>query len=159
MRMPAGLPFVLYGPADLTVPVSPTGTLTRRPSPPRTRWLAIGTVTTTLALAAGEQESFAVDWTTAAIGQVNLDVVGASDGVAYAGDAALCSRPEAAHFAVILADVPLYGGWNLISPPVEPFNPDVATVQRPIAGSYSDHPGLRRGPAGLRPGTAGSRPR
>jgi hypothetical protein len=37
----------------------------------------------------------------------------------------------------VLQDVPLYAGWNLISPPVEPFVPAVATVQRPISGTYS----------------------
>ncbi len=118
--VPAGLPIVLYGPAD----------------PPTSTLLAIGTVTTTVALAAGESESLAVDWATGATGHVNIDVAAAGGGITYAGDVALCSRPEPARFPVSLPKVALYGGWSLISPPVEPFNPDVEAVQRPIAGSY-----------------------
>jgi uncharacterized repeat protein (TIGR01451 family) len=128
--IPAGLPFVLYGPADSTVPVTPTGTLTQTV-------VAIDTMTTTLALAAGETETFTVEWTTGALGQMNFYVAAAGEGTAYAGEAALCSRPEPVRFAAILADVPLYAGWNLISPPVEPLVPAVTAVQRPISGTYS----------------------
>ena len=65
--IPAGLSFVLYGPADPTVAVSGTDTLT-----PTAALVAIGTVTTTLALSAGESESFALDWTTGAIGRAEV---------------------------------------------------------------------------------------
>jgi hypothetical protein len=53
----AGLPFVFYGPADSTEQVTSTVTLTQTV-------VAIGTMTTTLALAAGI-ENFAVEWATA----------------------------------------------------------------------------------------------
>ena len=53
------------------------------------------------------------------------------------GDAVLCRIPDTAHFTVSLADVPLYTAWNLISPPVQPDNPDIQVVQRPIQGSYA----------------------
>jgi hypothetical protein len=128
--IPAGLPFVLYGPAHGAAPVSAAGTVSGT-EPVTPTLVAIGTVTTTLALAAGESESFAVDWTMGAPAAPDWQRL---EGVAYAG--AVAPAGARRRFAVTLQDVPLYAGWNLISPPVEPFNTDVATVQRPIAGSY-----------------------
>ena len=49
----------------------------------------------------------------------------------------LCRTPDSARFTIAQATLPLYSGWNLVSSSVEPDNPAIATVQRPIAGTYS----------------------
>ena len=133
--IPAGLSFAILGPAAVPTAAGSAEALAAA-APTAAAPAPIGTLTTTVALAAGAQESFAFRWTTSDTGRVTFNVAPASEGVAYAGGMALCDRPEAAAFQVSLQEVTLYDGWNLISPPVEPFDIDVSTVQRSVAGSY-----------------------
>ena len=44
---------------------------------------------------------------------------------------------DAASFTVGISDVPLHTGWNLVAAPVQPHNPDIDVVQRPISGTYA----------------------
>jgi hypothetical protein len=124
--IPAGLPFILYKPAKATGAITPTATLA-----------AIGAVTTTLALAAGQTETLTLDWATDGIGKGNVIVAPASAEVAYADGVALCSRPETRGVTGLLEGVQLVPGWNLISPPVEPFENDIATVQRRLRAAIA----------------------
>ena len=50
---------------------------------------------------------------------------------------ALCRMPQVAEQVVTILDVPLTTSWNLISTYVEPFNPAIEVVQRPISGTYA----------------------
>ena len=111
--LPAGLPLTFYA-----------------------RGAAITTLTTTQSLAPGATLDLALDWSPAVDGDWHVVAV-LNEGQRTLGDAVLCSIPGTAHFTVDLADVPLYTAWNLVSPPVQPDNPDIRIVQRPIQGSYA----------------------
>jgi len=48
----------------------------------------------------------------------------------------LCQAPPGVRQLLPVDDVLLYPGWNLISAPIVPYDPDITVVQRPIAGRY-----------------------
>ena len=111
--LPAGLPLTFYA-----------------------RDAATTTVTTTQGLAPGEALDLVLDWSPGTDGDWDVAVV-PNAGQRKLGDAELCRVPDAAHFTVSLADVPLTTAWNLVAAPVQPDNPHVQVVQRPIRDGYA----------------------
>jgi len=95
----------------------------------------ISAETITQLLAAGDTQDLSIDWNPAASGAYTITVAVNDDGTG-ATPVNLCETPADAEQAVSILDVPLDESWNLISSYADPFNTDVAVVQRPITGTY-----------------------
>ena len=112
--LPAGLPLTFYA----------RGKPSERLRPPRA-WRPAGSVQSGAELGAPTTGG---DWDI---------VVVPNGGQSTLGDAVLCEIPAEVRVNIGVTDVPLVSVWNLVSVPVQPDNPDVATVQRPISGTYT----------------------
>jgi hypothetical protein len=106
---------------------------------------AIGSVTSTAPLSAGESQALSIVWTPE--GARDYAIVGQIGNLSYS----LCSTPPQAHFSPPMRDLPLYTAWNLVSPPVDPGNTDVQVVQRGIKGAYTAILGHDGGPLAYYP--------
>lgn len=105
------------------------------------------TVVTTQALAPGAGQPISVIWAVEGSGDYEISVRPNNPPVEPGGAAplTLCQTPATVQRVVAVRDVPLYAGWNLVSPPVSPFNTDIRVVQRPIGGAYRLILGYDRG--------------
>ena len=95
----------------------------------------IGYLVSTLPLAPGESQALSLPWAPTAAGDYAIGVTAGKNAVLPNGP--LCAAPPTAYFSLPVRDGTLYYGGNLISPRVNPANPDVQVVQRGIDGPYS----------------------
>ncbi len=101
------------------------------------------------ALEAGAGVSLTVTWPDVYGGAYDLRVVPNTPSV-EGSKLALCSAPEPLSQTVSTQSLALLSRWNLISTTIDPQNPDITVVQRPISGAYSVIQSYANGPAGPR---------
>ena len=105
-----------------------------------------GVVTTTRSLAPSATLSLALDWQPSETNDWEFSLQPGAGGNEVGAEAVLCRTPDSARFTLAQAALLLYPGWNLVSSPVEPSNPAIASVQRPIAGTYAAIFGYAKAP-------------
>ncbi len=88
------------------------------------------------ALAAGQGVTLTVAWPDVYGGDFDLRVV--PNVPSTSGSLLpLCAAPESLNRTVSTQDLVLNSAWNLISTNINPQNPDITVVQRPISGTYA----------------------
>lgn len=97
-------------------------------------WSAV----TTAPLAPGATQLISTTWAVTAPGDYDVSVsLNGTASMPGSGERlVLCQTPATARQTVGVRDVALDSGWNLVAPPVSPFNTEIEVVQRPISGDY-----------------------
>jgi subtilisin-like proprotein convertase family protein len=95
----------------------------------------LGVVVTDQPLPAAASRSLSMVWAPDFGGKPDIGIA-ANDPEAGFTAMTLCQAPPGVRQSLPVDDVLLYPGWNLISAPIAPYNPDITVVQRPIAGRY-----------------------
>ena len=88
------------------------------------------------ALAAGQGVTLTVAWPDVYGGDFDLRVVPNVPSTS-GSRLPLCAAPESLNRTVSTQDLVLNSAWNLISTNINPQNPDITVVQRPISGTYA----------------------
>ncbi len=95
----------------------------------------IGTGETATPIGPGETGFARIIWNMAFAGQYEITAV-PNDGHDQIEALPLCSRPSTKEQILVVDDIRLTRGWNLVSSNVQPFNPAVEVVELSMQGDY-----------------------